>query len=110
MSSGVMRPPRAVPVTWRMSMPSSRASRRAVLDHAHRLTDRDLVALLHEQLRHLAGHWGRDFDRALLRLDFEQRLPLLDGIADVDLHVEDFAPFEVLAQLRQFHFAGHADL
>ena len=70
----------------------------AVVDGEDHRADLHLVALLDLDLFDDAGHRRRHFDCRLVGLELQDRLVLLDRVADVDEHARDVAAGDVLPQ------------
>ena len=71
------------------------------------LADFQLLAFFDVNLAHDPAGRRWNFDSGLIGFEFEQRLVLIDLLADFDEDLEQIARADVLPQFREFHFNAH---
>ena len=79
----------------------------AVADDDERSADRDELAFGHEDARDGAGGRRGDLDRRLVGVDLDERVVLLDVLADLDEPAGDLALGDPLAEVRKLELVGH---
>src|SRR5205807_1528563 len=86
---------------------AGRARAVVVADHDQHRSDRDDLALGHQDPRDLAGRGRRDLDRRLVGLHLDERVILGDLLAFLDEPARDLAFRQALAEIRELELVRH---